>query len=798
MVVEILVDTQDLGNKQNLIVLDEQGRHWNVEEALSSSAEFEEEGASRSKTEVLLERWIVQLGEPTREVPTEITPLLPKTYKNSIVLFRSLYTCARLLPAWKFGKKLFSPRSEPSIPQLRFRILTAQDMASRKGADSLNLPLYAGHDNALENFAFDPIDTPAGPISIRTTYRANYDLRTEDSEEVLSSRFIGMHGQAFEPSLARRQERTAPHRTVTAEVGSLPSRSRMSEDRPDLGQAYGSLSTFHQIGAQLGSSPISALRAAQVAGSESPEDFSTRKVPPSLRSAQGSRSSARSTEGALGVGRRPSVSFMPFKSPALSSSPSPNDPAFNPSQRNSLGKNSPLAALAEARNPTSARPTSRGSVSTAENIAAAAASDSSRPQPASRFSSSFGHRKSKLSTGGGSRTEDDTSSGKASAISSNAQPGSGVLAEGNTSSGSLQADDDNISDFLKLLDQKKDLRSFRSPIDDAGGGEASNRRTNAALNRYQRMRESNIALSESMSSSLMFHRSSASSSQRVGSVPAMVTGTSMSVSTSPGKPISPHTPHTPAIPSRLSANSIIEYPGEPQTLQNAGVHPPEPTTNPPSDLNTGPIDIPNSPRPYRSSCRRSSSVAQRRNRAISTDDDDIFPFATRSASLGVNDDRPPPDLGALASYPSVPTQRDDSGSKDRRDVVYGPMYEAADSGSVSEQQAPVTGREEVSARRSRAGPYRPRIGRGGGRGDTPPQDSSSSLVERSSASGSSDQRGGRYSIPRPSSTFEEDEPLFFAMSDIAAVTQSHRNLDDSRGGGDSGSSSRRGSRRGGY
>ena len=614
------------------------------------------------------------------------------------------------------------------------------------------------------------------------TYRDNYELHIEDSDKASVSKFID--DQIFEPSLPRRDRSTSAEidslprrdRPVSAEVGSLPNRSRDILTRPDIGHAYGSLSTFHQIVPQPGSSPISALRAAQIAGSESPED-STRKLPPGNRSTQGSRSSLRSTDGV----RRPSVSFQPFKAPTLSSSPSPIDHTL---QRNSLSKNSPLAALVEARNPTAARPTSRGST----NVESAPTSDLPRPPAVPRFSSSFGHRKSKLSAGG-SKTEDDTSSGKASAVSSNAQPGSGLLA-GEASSGSMQTDDDNIAEFLKLLDQKKTLRSFRPPRD-GSGVETSNRRTNSALNRFQQMRESNTALTDSMSSSLMVHRTSTSSSQRTGNVPAMIAGTSTSVSTSPGKPISPLTPHTPAIPSRLSANSIAEYPVDSSASEDTATGPGQPTDT------IGAIDIPNSPRPYQPSYRRSSSVAQRRDRPTSTDDDEIFPFGMRSASLGVNDDRPPLSLNQLANLSGDQPSQDTPSAQPPRDLVYGPMYEPVDSGTTPEPGVSSSARDERSAQRARAGPYRPRIGRGSGRGDTPPQGSSSSLAERSSASGSSDQRGGRFSIPRPGSTFDDDEPLFFAISDIPTANQPRRSLEEARGGGDSASSSKRGNRRGG-
>ncbi|KAL6714308.1 autophagy protein 13 [Lecanora helva] len=821
MVIETFIDTRELTNSQSLVVIDEQGRRWDVEEALTKSPSSFTVARDKSvRPEVTVERWVVRLGEAPKDIPQDLKTVLPHTYKNSVVLFRSLYACARLLPAWRFGKRLFKDRSTTKTPKLKFRILQGPDFMEGSGIDNLATPLFDHDDSVPEKFSFDPINSPAGTLSIDVTYRSHCDIRVDDSEAFLSSRFLGMDEDYFEPSLGRKRESDSHGKRfpvgATVEAGSLPQTKRDNAVQPDPGQAYGSLSTFHQMGPPTGTSPLSALRAARVAGSESPEDPTPRRAPPNTRSAQGSRSSLRSTDSAPGVGRRPSVSFMPFKSPSLSASPSQTEQSATNAPRGSLGKNSPLAALAEARAPSNLSPygsvPSRGSPSILDPINPHSATGSPKPGPPTRYSSSFGHRKSKLSTDGSSRTEDDNSSGKASLSSSNAQPGSGVFAEGGGgSSGSIQTDDDNISEFLKMLDQKKDLKSFR-PTTDQAASVASTKRTSAALSKFQKMKDSNDALSNSMYSSLHVHRSSSSSSRQLSSVPPMIAGTSQSTSSSPGKPISPHTPHTPSIPSRLSANSTIEYSHRSSTHADDRPSRPAGTDDIQSlrsnrDRSTGAIYIPNSPRPYQPDYRRSSSVAQPR---AQYEEDDIFPFAMRSASLGV-DDRPPLSLSALAglqdaesheSAVAVPSVED---REPPFETLFNPSHRS---------QAAMGHKRSSSLERQEAGPsvptrgvYRPRISRGSGRGGTPPQGSSSSLVERGSGSGgSSDHRGGRFSYPRPSSTFEEEEPLLFAMSDFDATQQSRRSLEEARGskgsyersGGDSGASSRRGSRRGGY
>lgn len=818
MIIETYFDTADLTNNQSLVVVDELGRRWDVEEALNTSGASSGGYSGKEATEVTLERWEINLKDPLDTIPSNLPSILPRVYRNSIVLYRSLYTLTMLLPGWQYSKKGSKGRSLQGRPKLRYRIATAPLSSSqREKPDALNLPLFDHYGPDVEKFVFDAIDSPAGELAISVTYRSHSDFQVVDSEALLSSQFMGMDDEHFEPSIGRKSKIDRPLKDLGArggEAGSLPPQRGQQRQRPDRSQAYGSLSTFHQIGPSASSSPLSALRAAGELSTQSPSSGLSAKRPGSNPSMRGSKSSLRSTEGAPKVGRRPSVSFMPFKTPSLSASPSQAETMSASNRPASIGRASALTALTEARAPSSLSPHSSLPSKGSPVPISATGSGSSSPKQAQapKYTSSFGHRKAKLSTGG-SKIEDDNSSGKTSLTSSAAQPGSGILAEGGTSSGSIPTDDDNISDFLKLLDRKKDLKSFRASRD-GSSTDASTKRTNAALSKFQQMRDSNAALSESISSSLLLHRSSSSSSRQLSSVPPMVAGTSISTSSSPGKPISPHTPHTPAIPSRLSANSIIEYPRSEESdrlprgdeIQRRALR-----FEGSRDHNSGAIDIPTSPRPFHPSYRRSSSVAQQ-SRTIPVEDDfgDMFPFGLRSASLGA-DDRPQLSLSALADLVRLqegsavddPTAEDPSAVDEGQ--MYGPMPNPNNDNEsmVRQQSSSLEGRVDNPVLPLRGLSYRPRIGRGSGRGETP-HGSLSSLGDRGSGSESSDQRSRRYSSSRPSNHFEDGEPLLFAMSDFGAVQQSRRSVEEARGGysggasdrGDSGASSRRGSRRG--
>ncbi len=829
LVIETYLDAEDLTNKQSLVIIDEQGKRWDVLEALNSSGSSGAGKPTRARrTEVILERWNIELGEPPEESPADLGAILPTIYKKSIVLFRSLFTYSKFLPAWKFSKRLAKVRSKHGALKVNYRILQSGLWSRPSNSDGLNIPLFEGVGRTVDTFSFGATESPAGPFSIQVSYRTNCDFRVDDSEALLSSHFMGMDEHFFTPSLGREDDHQPAYLTRGKEVGSLPSEKRDLGTRADRGQAYGSMSTFHQVGPPASSSPISALRAARDREPQTSSPSPPQNPLPNARSNAGSRPSSGTTEGASARPRRTSISFQPFKTPSLSASPLQGENALPSSSRGSLGRTSTLSALAQARNQAAGNvmgpPPAKRSSNPPENAIASSASSSPRPAPIAKYTSSFGHRRARLSSGGGSKTEDDNnSSGKASAASSAPKPGSGVLAEaGGASSGSIPTDDDNISDFLKMLDTKKDLKSFQPPSDPAAAA-ASTRRTTAALNKFQRMQASNAALSESMSSSLLLHRSSTSSSRQLSSVPPMVAGTSMSTSSSPGKPVSPHTPHTPAIPSRLSANSVVHY-GPHRSRSSVRVRPssegqPHPAEDIPGDdgtrdPGTNAIDIPTSPRarPYQPHNRRSSSVAhQHRSLAVEEEMNDLLPFNIRSASMGA-DDRPPLSLSALLAL------------QETSDVALAPAERIEQNlqptASTEETSAPMTrqgsssleSRDEgshhhrLSAGTSLNSPYRHRFVRGGGgRGITPPQGSSSSLAgDRGSGSGTSDHRGGRYSFTRPGN-FEEDEPLLFAMSELG-TQQSRRSLEEGRGGfsvgasgrggGDSGASSRRGSRGG--
>lgn len=755
--IEIYLDTKALGHKQSLVIRDDDGKRWDVSRALDNASS----GRSAKATQLLLERWTINVGDKTSVHPGDLVDPLPNVYKKAVVLFRALYTYIRFIPAFRYYKSVAKqPANSPAL-KLAYRITNGDFKSPR--VDTLTLPLYRSEEPVTARQDFGPSHSPVGPLHISVQYRTNCEFTVEDSESLLSSEFMGLDNTYFDQS-----QRAVP--------GSLPVNKIHAQEIPDVGQAYGSLSTFHQVGPPTGTSPISALRAVRDMPSSSPTESPPQKLPPNHRTAQGSKSSLRSGD-VLQYQRRTSVSFQPFKAGSLSSSPAPG-PTMLSSPSSSLGRPSSSFGRAATPNPL-LQPRNRTSLTALpqqalrtpslpnETAIVSSASSSPRPTPI-KYSSSFGHRRNRFSTSGGSKTEDDNlSSGKGS-VASSLQRGSDVLNEGEGgSSGEVKSDDDNISDFLKLLEAKKELKSFNR--NDHASKESAMRRTTAQLSKYQRMKDSHAALSDSVSSSTMLHRSSSSSSRQLSSVPAMIAGTSVSTASSPGKPISPHTPHTPAIPSRLSANSIIEYEPRPRRSRSSRPNHEQETsdTQDPSegiDPSTNAIDIPTSPRHWeRTYARRSSSVAQQ-DRNLPEDDLDNY---GRAASLPLKDGGRAKDLTPSGLFAQTETgdstTQDDHGSEEMDPLDHGARRPT----SLSNMPA-------------KRGTYS-----GSSRGRA-------SFFSHGSSSGatSSTERPNRYSFSSRGLGVEDDEPLLFQMSEIGAGG-SRRSLEEAPGSAGSGVAGKR-------
>jgi len=445
--------------------------------------------------------------------------------------------------------------------------------------DGLNLPLIDGESQVVGDYTFGMVDTPVGELHINVSYRKHCDFRVDDSEELLSSHFINLDERYFQPSLNSHQ-RTAsqPQSLGRRDTNSLQSALLNASLRQEA-QQYGGHTPLYSQGAGMNSSPSSAPRGQQVGGpslSSSPADHTYMN----LRSVQGSKSSLRGT-GEGGITRRPSVSFMqPFKSPSLSNSPSAD--AIPPSPRTSVTRMSSTTAPIAARNRPAVSPVIPKSTPSYDAPGPLGISPSPRPPSIGRYSSSFGARKPRPATGQ-MRGEDEMSSEKGSYSSSIQRPGSAMFNE----QGSKPNEDDKVVDFLKLLDTKQPLKMFSH--------NDSSKKMTTALVKFQQMKDSHNALSDSMTQSLLLQKSgSLSTPGKQSSMMQPLPASSYSPSSSPGNPMSSYTSFTPAVPSRLSAGQTAVYSSRHQARKVGGFGPSSTAADPSDDQSAGtsPLDIP--------------------------------------------------------------------------------------------------------------------------------------------------------------------------------------------------------------
>ncbi|ODQ56024.1 hypothetical protein SAICODRAFT_86527 [Saitoella complicata NRRL Y-17804] len=603
LVIDVVLDVRDLTPSETLLLVDDSGRRIQVD-ALGT-------GRGR-KTEIVLERWTVDLRGP----PPASPPELPVVYKKSIVLFRSMYMHTRLLATYKLRKRLQKAKVGNTL-KIACRVYAEQADMNRRSVP-LETPISSRDSRKeLEEFSFGKVDTPAGSFHVNVAYRTSCDFRVDDSEALLSSHFIDMDEDYFRPAAPIPEKQGTPSSLPSTTSGSTGA----SQAEPGTTHAYGSLSSLRRPTPQHTSS-LRGTRA--VTGS-----FGDR-----------SKSSLRSHDGdAAAIPRRPSVTFIqPFKSPTLSASPIP---AEQQPQRASF-----TITRTGSRNSVSAPPV--GSVGASGSSLRSITTPSLptaevhpvRPPSVPRYSSSFGERR-KGSFASRRRPSILDDAGRTSS-SSGGMPSVTAPAE----------EHDGLDEFLKMVDERKPLQSS---IMAASAQEAPAIRTRTSvLSKFQKMKDSHAALTDSLTVSLMLQRPSSTpgsgSSRHIGNVPAMVSGASYSSSSSPGNRLSPHTP---IIPSKLSEGSTIHHYSQRRRHESPRVEEEEeeeedvagPSASPlrehrhASAATTSPLDIPSSPMPFR--LPRSSSFTQRVNSGVIVDGD------TTSAGRYGAKRRPSNSLGSI-------------------------------------------------------------------------------------------------------------------------------------------------------
>ncbi|KAG8925499.1 hypothetical protein FRC00_003919 [Tulasnella sp. 408] len=132
---------------------------------------------------------------------------LPTVYKQSIALFRSVYTLLRVLPTWKLYRRLRRKRTGPgSGMTLELRVEVPSQSASSSAASSVvdlppvvdSIPII-GFDvplsqhpraNKVESRVFSSIPSPLGELSLSLKYRVETNFALESLESLLSAGLV--------------------------------------------------------------------------------------------------------------------------------------------------------------------------------------------------------------------------------------------------------------------------------------------------------------------------------------------------------------------------------------------------------------------------------------------------------------------------------------------------------------------------------------------------------------------------------------------------------------------------------
>ncbi|QPG73835.1 hypothetical protein FOA43_001150 [Brettanomyces nanus] len=140
------------------------------------------------KLEIVLERWLIEFDLTSFD---NDSIELPTIYKKLIILFRSLYTLVRLLPAYGLRNSFMKSTQSSSNLSLKANILDGTKSISSKGRIGLSKSFSeASGENHLASRRLTSVLTPIGALKISSSYRINCHFEVRDNEELLSNQFM--------------------------------------------------------------------------------------------------------------------------------------------------------------------------------------------------------------------------------------------------------------------------------------------------------------------------------------------------------------------------------------------------------------------------------------------------------------------------------------------------------------------------------------------------------------------------------------------------------------------------------
>ncbi|KAF9575200.1 autophagy protein 13 [Mortierella alpina] len=618
MLVELLLDTSELSPSQMLVLMDENNRKNRVDISSHSSSSTTPLGQARTRRSIILESWsltlrglidllflfVVVFFSIISNTPPDRVPEPPVVYKKSIIFFRSLFAYMRLLPAYQLYRRL---RKQNHPLKIGFRVNRGQSPEESMFRDSeigIEVPLIEGETRAmLSEYRFGQVETPLGAFSLKVTYRSNCEFHVDESEAVLSSRFIDMDENYFTPTIVTHSQesvKSSRRPSIDGNTARRPPSGAAMARRPSnasndmynsgnypehysgvptlrprrnsaqsLQQRSGDYSSSQSSVSSLGTRMSRRGSSGAPGGQFTPLDQQNSAGTPPFSVTHGGHAAVakhyvdpimESPPFKLGTSqsdkdnRRPlSSNFSPFKSPSLSSSPSPSflealppslssrpssvhlnrspsSSSMNRVQSSQLGSgllgSVPKTGGSLATNIAGAASSSSGAQSTGANLLSTSAKSNASSTSAPRVTSSFGHRQ-------------DSSGRRASSESLPPGRGSRNSIVGASSLFQLTPDEDDVNAFVRMLDTPEPLKMFGKASSGSGIGSASfgtgdhsshlsasGLKSKATLDRFQQLKQVNADLSESMSASQILSREQQQQQQRhVGNQPLSVTTT---------------------------------------------------------------------------------------------------------------------------------------------------------------------------------------------------------------------------------------------------------------------------------
>ncbi|KAK6456515.1 autophagy-related protein 13 [Scheffersomyces xylosifermentans] len=479
MIIETYLDLRQLTQSQTVVLNDENGNPWTV-------------AKSGGKKEVVLERWLVEFDQS--EVSGSIVDELPLIYKQAIILFRTIYAFARLMPTFKLRKRLMVNKSSSKLNKISLgnKILDGKKPISSKGRIGLSKSIIPTQmlttESHMSSKQFEPIQTSMGTLKVSIAYRNHNDFCIHDNEEVLSTHFISMDSTPIGASV---------HKANNTSMSVSP----CSSGHPALREASPS-----KRAASPTSGGASTGIPSVIAGSISKPSFQPFKIgsisnsPPQGSHNVSSGSYGGSVERKISITSNKSTSNASLaavlRNPRGSSSSTHTTSNIPIANSGNSGHNTNIYNMSFPRSISS----SHGS-NMQHDDSVFSNPDSTTNTP--KFSTSFGSRASRRFSNTSIRQSTPVAStlaGTGRSVNSSIAPLSGLYI------------DDDISDFVRMIDSKGDLR-FSSSLNTSGSAESKPLLTynqppppgSDALNRFQMLKSQHQQLGESVSASLILH-----------------------------------------------------------------------------------------------------------------------------------------------------------------------------------------------------------------------------------------------------------------------------------------------------